>query len=79
VERRELVCHANPSKGTEMKLHQWRQALPKAEQIARKVEQEVQKQIGDMLIQMADQWTSENKLIHAGAARRLAEKLKEKS
>ena len=62
-----------------MKLNQWRQALPKAEQIAHKVEQEVQKQVGDALIQMADQWTSENKLIHAGAVRRLAEKLKEQS
>lgn len=60
-----------------MKLHQWRQALPKAEQIAHKVEQEVQKQVGDALIQMADQWTSENKLIHAGAARKLAKKLKQ--
>lgn len=62
-----------------MKLHQWRQALPKAEQIAHKVEQEVQKQMGEALIKMADQWTSENKLIHAGAARRLAEKLREQS
>jgi len=62
-----------------MKLHQWRQALPKAEQIAHKVEQEVQKQVGDALIQMADQWVSENKLIHAGAARRLADKLMEQS
>lgn len=62
-----------------MKLNQWRKALPKAEQIAHKVEQEVQKQMGEALIQMADQWISENKLIHAGAARRLADKLRGQS
>lgn len=56
-----------------MKPVQWRPA----EQIARKVKQEVQKQIGDTIMQMADQWISENKLIHAGAALRLAKKLKE--
>jgi len=66
-------------KTKKMKLQQWRQALPKGQEIARKVEQEVQKQVGDALIQMADQWTSENKLIHAGAARRLAEKLRGQS
>lgn len=62
-----------------MTIQLWRQSLPKAEQIAHKVEQEVQKQVGDALIQMADQWASENKLIHAGAARRLADKLREQS
>lgn len=55
----------------------WKQALPAADQIAKKIEREVQKQIGDAIIQMADQWKGENKLIHAGAALRLAKKLKE--
>jgi hypothetical protein len=59
-----------------MKLQFWRQSLPKAEQIARAVEQEVSKQAVGMLSEMADKWISENKLIHAGAAKRLADKLK---
>ncbi len=60
-----------------MKPVQWRQAIPAADQVARKVEQEVQKQVGDLVIQMADKWMGENKLIHAGAAQRLADRLKE--
>jgi hypothetical protein len=58
-----------------MKSIQWRPA----EQIARKVEQEVQKQVGEAVIQMADKWISENKLIHAGAAQKLADMLKKLS
>jgi hypothetical protein len=58
-----------------MTIQFWRQSLPKAEQIARSVEHEVNKQAVDMLKQLADQWVGENKLIHAGAAKRLADKL----
>lgn len=56
-----------------MKPIQWRPV----EQIAKKVEQEVQKQIGDTIMQMADKWAGENKLIHAGAALKLATRLKQ--
>jgi len=66
-------------KTKKMKLQQWRQALPKGQEIARKVEQEVQKQVGEAVIQMADKWISENKLIHAGAAQKLADMLKKLS
>ena len=54
-------------------------AAPAAEQVARKVEREVQKQVGEVAMQMADQWISENKLIHAGAAQKLADMLKKLS
>jgi len=59
-----------------MTIQVWKQTMPKGQQIALKVEQEVQKQVGDAISKMADQWMSENKLIHAGAARLLANKLK---
>lgn len=61
-----------------MKLSQLQGSIPVASEIARKVEKEVQKQMIDTIMQIADQWVSENKLIHAGAAARLAKKLKER-
>jgi hypothetical protein len=59
-----------------MNLSPVQRVAPIATEIARKVEKEVQKQAIDTIMQIADQWVSENKLMHAGAAQRLAEKLK---
>lgn len=46
--------------------------------IARNVANEVRQQIVKDIETKADQWASENKLIHAGAARELADELKKK-
>jgi hypothetical protein len=50
----------------------------KPEKIAQKTLNEVRQQAIDNLQRQADRWISENKLIHAGAARQLAEELKSK-
>lgn len=60
-----------------MKISFWKQSLPKAEQIAQNVEKEVGKQVEDTLVKLAEQWKIEDKLIHAGAALRLAKRLKQ--
>lgn len=61
-----------------MNLSIWRQSLPKAEQVAQQVGVEVTKELSKVIEEKAQQWISENKLIHAGAAMKLAKELKDR-
>lgn len=56
----------------------WRASLPKAEEIAQKVKQEVGQAVIDALASQSEKWMSENKLLHVGAAQKLANELREK-
>ena len=56
----------------------WRAALPKAENIAGNVQREVTKAVVAALEHKAQEWASENKLLHVGAAQKLANELKQK-
>ena len=55
---------------------EWKEGLTPAETLAIKATNEVRQQAVESLERQADRWLSENKLIHAGAARKLAEELK---
>lgn len=59
-----------------MNINLWRQSLPKAEAIIKQAEKEVKTETIKVLENLSQTWLSENKLIHAGAAQRLAKKLK---
>lgn len=61
-----------------MNLSIWRQSLPKAERVAQQVGVEVTKELSKVIEEKAQQWISENKLIHAGAAMKLAKELKDR-
>jgi polyhydroxyalkanoate synthesis regulator phasin len=50
----------------------------KGGEIATKVAKEVYQEAAKLIEQKAEQWLSENKLIHAGAASQLANQLKQK-
>lgn len=50
------------------------EAKPKAQDII----DQLREQTADLLDKRAEAWTGENKLIHAGAARKLAEELRSK-
>jgi hypothetical protein len=55
----------------------WHDELPPAERLAIKALNEVRQQAAENLERQADRWTTENKLVHAGAARKLAFELKQ--
>ena len=63
---------------TKINLNSWKQTFPKAQVIAKQAEQEVKAEAIKTLESLAQTWISEDKLIHAGAAQRLAKKLKAK-
>lgn len=54
----------------------WREELPK--QCADKIIDELREQTADLLDKRAEAWLSENKLIHAGAAQKLAKEIRGK-
>jgi hypothetical protein len=54
----------------------WKQELPK--ESASKVFEELKEQTAVLLDKRAEAWLSENKLIHAGAAQKLADQLRSK-
>ena len=54
----------------------WKQELPK--ECASKVFEELKEQTAVLLDKRAEAWLSENKLIHAGAAQKLADQLRSK-
>lgn len=54
----------------------WKQELPK--ECASKVFEELKEQTAVLLDKRAEAWFSENKLIHAGAAQKLADQLRSK-
>lgn len=56
----------------------WRDQLPKAQQTTKDVMQELREQTALLLDKRAEAWISENKLIHAGAAQKLAAELRGK-
>ena len=58
------------------KINPWKQTLPKPQAIVSRVEAEVKAQAIQSLEKLSTDWIAENKLIHAGAAQRLARKLK---
>lgn len=52
----------------------WKQGLPK--ETAAKILDDLREQTAQYLDKRAEAWTSENKLIHAGAAQKLANELR---
>lgn len=52
----------------------WKEELPK--ECASKVFEELKEQTAVLLDKRAEAWLSENKLIHAGAAQKLADQLR---
>lgn len=54
----------------------WKQELPK--ECASKVYEELKEQTAVLLDKRAEAWLSENKLVHAGAAQKLADQLRSK-
>lgn len=55
---------------------QWRSELPPAERLAIQALNETRQEAADNLDRQAERWISENKLVHAGAARKLADELR---
>lgn len=52
-------------------------AIPQSEQAAKQIAQKVNQEVVAAVEKMAHEWIGESKLIHAGAALRLAKTLKE--
>lgn len=52
----------------------WKESLPK--ETAGKILDDLREQTAQYLDKRAEAWTSENKLIHAGAAQKLADELR---
>lgn len=52
----------------------WKEELPK--ECAKKVFEELKEQTAVLLDKRAEAWLSENKLVHAGAAQKLADQLR---
>lgn len=55
----------------------WRDALPVAKETTETVLQELRESTAQLLDKRAEAWMSENKLIHAGAAQKLAKELRD--
>ncbi len=56
----------------------WKNSLNNKKEASDAITAELRNQMSQLLEQKADAWISENKLIHAGAARKLAEEIREK-
>lgn len=56
----------------------WRKELPKPHLTTVNVLDDLREQTATLLDKRAEAWISENKLIHAGAARKLADELRRK-
>lgn len=56
----------------------WKNGLNNKKEASAAITLELRNQMVQLLEQKADAWISENKLIHAGAARKLAEEMREK-
>lgn len=56
----------------------WKQELPDARVTTVEVLNDLRAQTADLLDKRAEAWIGENKLVHAGAARKLAEELRRK-
>lgn len=56
----------------------WKSDLPASDRVAIKTLDAVRQSTADSLDNQADKWVLENKLVHAGAARKLAAELREK-
>lgn len=59
-------------------INTWENNIMETKPKAQDVIDQLREQTADLLDKRAEAWTSENKLIHAGAARKLAEELRSK-
>lgn len=59
-------------------INTWRSNIVEAKPKAQDIIDQLREQTADLLEKRAEAWTGENKLIHAGAARKLAEELRSK-
>lgn len=56
----------------------WKNSLNNRKEASEAITSELRNQMAQLLEQRAEAWINENKLIHAGAARKLAEEIREK-
>lgn len=68
-----LIAHSTALRTAVAK---WRNELPAAERVAITALNETRLQAAENLERQADRWVTENRLVHAGAARKLAEELR---
>lgn len=59
-------------------INTWKSNIMEAKPKAQDVIDQLREQTADLLDKRAEAWASENKLVHAGAARKLAEELRSK-
>lgn len=59
-------------------INTWKSNVMESKPKAQDVIDQLREQTADLLDKRAEAWTSENKLVHAGAARKLAEELRSK-
>jgi hypothetical protein len=75
---RDITKFVANSKLLRSAVEKWRAELPPANDPSIKALNEIRRDTADKLDQIAEMWRSENKLIHEGAARRLAAELRKK-
>lgn len=59
-------------------INTWKNNVMEAKPKAQEIMDQLREQTADLLDKRAEAWTSENKLVHAGAAKKLAEELRRK-
>jgi hypothetical protein len=70
-----LVAHSQMLRQAVAK---WKTELPASDNIALSALNKIRQDTADDLMKKSEQWITENKLIHAGAAQKLAKELREK-